>query len=145
MLIKETIPIEFAEIEPDNFHLFVQVKIGRKNSRLLLDTGASKTVLDQTRVLQFTQSHHLRNHDVASVGLGSSSVETQITLLSSMRFGSIKIKPVEVAVLDLCHVNQTYEMHNMKPIDGVLGSDLLYQLKAVIDYGKRNLQLKKEN
>ncbi len=142
MLNKETLPIEFAEIEPGNFHLFMKVKIGRKNARLLLDTGASKTVLDQSRVLQFIQFHHLKSHDIASVGLGSNSVETQLTQLSSMGFGTIKIKPVEVAVLDLSHVNQTYAMLGMPVIDGVLGSDILYQLKAVIDYGTKRVRLK---
>ena len=45
-------------------------------------------------------------------------------------------------LLDLSHVNNSYEQIKLKPVDGVLGSDLLLKYSAVIDYDKKILKLK---
>jgi predicted aspartyl protease len=45
------IKIDVREIEKKNYHLFIDLKMGGKPCRLLLDTGASKTVLDAGRIL----------------------------------------------------------------------------------------------
>lgn len=139
---KDKLDIEFSEIDPDNFHLFVRIKIGPKKARLLLDTGASKTVFDQTRILKFIKSNTLKDVEGNSVGLGSNHVETQITKIKSLSFGKIKLSNVEVASMNLNNVLETYTMLKMEAIDGVLGSDLLYRLKAVIDYEKKVLKVK---
>jgi hypothetical protein len=44
-------------------------------------------------------------------------------------------------VLDLSHVNKSYEMIGLKPIDGVIGSDLLMKLKARIDFLAKTLKI----
>ncbi len=142
MLVKDTLPIEFSEIDPENFHLFVKIKVGRKTARLLLDTGASKTVFDQNRILKFIEAGSLINVEGNAVGLGSNSVAAQVTRINKISFGKIILDKVEVASMDLSHVLETYSMLNMKAIDGVLGSDLLYRLKAIIDYEKKVLKVK---
>lgn len=141
MVVKETLPIEFIEIEPGNFHLFVYLKIGRKKARMLLDTGASKTAFDQIEVLKFVSEKTLRSHEIQSVGLGSNAVLTQLSQLPKMKFGNLILQRQEVAVLNLNHVNQAYEMLHLKKIDGVLGSDILHALHAIIHYPKAELKL----
>ena len=44
--------------------------------------------------------------------------------------------------IDLSHVNKSYENIKLKPIDGVIGSDILLQFKAVVNYEKMELTLK---
>ncbi|MDZ4667206.1 MAG: retropepsin-like aspartic protease [bacterium] len=141
MVIKETLPIQLVEIEPGNYHPFIFAKIGRQKVRLLLDTGASKTAFDQEQILKFVSEETLRSYEIQSVGLGSNTVLTQLSHLPKIKFGSIELQQQEVAVLNLSHVNQAYEMLNLKKIDGVLGSDILYALKAIINYPKAQLSL----
>jgi hypothetical protein len=54
----------------------------------------------------------------------------------------VKLKNYLVAVIDLTHVNQTYEGVGKKPIFGIVGSDILMDRKAIIDYSKKILILK---
>jgi len=138
---KETIPIEFIEIEPGNFHLFISIKVGSKKARLLLDTGASKTAFDQQKVLKFVSGDLVVKQDMNSIGLGSNEVETHLSLLPSIKLGKIKLSKYEVAVLDLNHVNMAYKTLGFKKIDGVLGSDLLHRFEAIINYKKAQLSL----
>lgn len=138
---KHKIKIIIEEIEKGNYHLFVEMKIGESKARLLLDTGASKTVFDKERVLQFVKKKNIKKNDSKSVGLGSKEVKTKVVELKKMKIGDMKIKEMEVAVLDLENVNQSYLLIKLPKIDGVLGSDLLMKYKAIINYEKRILGL----
>jgi len=135
------INITIQEIEKKNYHLFVQLKIEEKVARLLLDTGASKTVFDSKRVLKFVKKKNMKANKSKSVGLGTSEVETKIVEISNLKFGTMKVKNMEIAVLDLSHVNHSYQEIKLPKIDGVLGSDFLMKYKAVINYPKALLKL----
>ncbi len=139
--IKSSIPLSIETLEADNYHLFINVKIGRKKARLLVDTGASKTVFDHERLLQFVGSTKNKAEFAESVGLGAEMVKTELIEISTITCGEIKIKNTTVAVLSLSHVNDAYKMLGINPIDGVFGSDLLFQYKAVINYKLKKLML----
>jgi len=47
----------------------------------------------------------------------------------------------EAVLLDLSHVNKSYEQIGLKQIEGVLGSDILLKYNAIIDYPKKELRL----
>jgi hypothetical protein len=51
------------------------------------------------------------------------------------------LNKLEVAVLPIGHVNQTYQQINLPPIDGVLGSDFLTKYKAIINYPEAMIKL----
>jgi predicted aspartyl protease len=44
------IPLELMNIEGDGYHLMIEAEVNEKTVRLLVDTGASKTVFDKTRL-----------------------------------------------------------------------------------------------
>ena len=50
---KNTVPLTIIPIENDGFHLMVEGFINGKAARFLIDTGASRTVFDQERILDF--------------------------------------------------------------------------------------------
>ncbi len=53
--------------------------------------------------------------------------------------GDFEIKDDKMILLDLSHVNESYKLMKLKPVDGVIGGDILKKYKAVIDYGKKVL------
>jgi len=46
-------------------------------------------------------------------------------------------------LFDLSHVNTALTQHNAKKVDGIIGADILRKGKAIIDYNKNVLYLKK--
>jgi hypothetical protein len=54
----------------------------------------------------------------------------------------MKIEKMQLAVLDLTHINELYSASTDLEICGLLGGDFLVQHKAVIDYKKRRLILR---
>ncbi|RLD40116.1 MAG: hypothetical protein DRI86_15855 [Bacteroidetes bacterium] len=135
------IDLELLSIEGDGFHLMVGAKIGRNKVRLLVDTGASKSVFDKERLSDILGIEDFENMEQLSTGLGTSTMQSQMTEVRTFSIGSIKIKNSQVVVMDLSHVNESYAALGDKGIDGVLGSDFLEYHNAVIYYKKPRLKL----
>jgi len=76
-----------------------------------------------------------------SVGLGTNSMPSIVTVIDLISFGHLKIKNYQAVALDLSHVLESYSKLGLPRVDGILGGDLLYQYRAVVDYGKSILTL----
>lgn len=136
------IPIHIYTIENDGFHLLIEALVNNKKANMLIDTGASQTVFDMTRITGFVDEIDFDLNDKLSTGLGTNTMESHITIIRKIKMGSIIIKNYEAILLDLGHVNASYKKLKLKPIDGVIGSDLLLGFRAIIDYHKQTLKLK---
>lgn len=138
------IPLELKNIEEDGYHLMIEAQVNEQPVRLLVDTGASKTVFDKTRLKALVDEGAEENYEELeqlSTGLGTNSMQGQLAQLDSFKFGDVVIKDFPVVVLDMEHVNQSYEMLGDKGIDGVLGSDILKKYNAVIYFKKKILKV----
>ena len=135
-----SIPIKVLKLD-DGFHLLLNIKVNGKAARLLIDTGASQTVFDKERIARFISSRSFEDHDKLSTGLGTSTMKSHLAVIDKILLGKIEIRNYKTVVIDLSHVNIAYAQLKQKPVDGVLGSDILKRYKAVIDYGKKRLVL----
>jgi predicted aspartyl protease len=135
------IPAEIIFIEEDGYHLLIHPVINDREASLLVDTGASRTVFDKERFLKLAGEQEFEKNDKLSTGLGTNSMETQMTHVENFKLGSLLIRNFEVIILDLHHVNASYQKLGLREIDGVLGNDILMNYKAIIDFGKKELRL----
>lgn len=138
----ELIPLNFLAIEGDGIHLLIVIRINGKKANMLVDTGASRTVFDINRISKFTSKKKFGKNNQLSTGLGTNSMLSHHTILKKVKIGKLKIENFEAILLDLKHVNESYEKIGLGSIDGVLGGEILTNFKAVIDYGKKQLKLK---
>ena len=139
--MRSFIPIKILKLD-DGFHLQISIRINNKPANVLIDTGASQTVFDKARIADFLKEEKFELHDKLSTGLGTSDMKSHLVIIDEISLGKIKNKNYKSVVIDLSHVNVAYKQMKQKPIDGVLGSDILKKYKAVIDYGKRVLSLR---
>lgn len=138
---KVSIPIKILKLE-GGFHLLINIRVNGKPARLLIDTGASHTVFDKGQILNFLKKEKFEKHDKLSTGLGTSDMKSHLAVIDKISLGKKEISNYKTVVIDLSHVNVAYKHVKQKPIDGVLGSDILKKYKAVIDYGNKKLSLK---
>ena len=134
------IPIKLLKLD-SGFHLLISLHINGKPARVLIDTGASQTVFDKIQIKNFLKEEKFESHDKLSTGLGTNDMKSHLVVIDKMKIGKTEIKNYKTVVIDLSHVNVAYRQMKQKPIDGVLGSDILKKHKAVIDYGKKKLIL----
>ena len=136
------VPLQLINLQNDGFHLLVEVVVFGQSFNVVLDTGASKTVLDKATVENHIAAGDLLFSDKLSTGLGTNSMESFILNLPDLHIGRLKLKDFEAAVLDLSSISLAYENLQLPAVIGVLGGDILQQYNAVIDYGKLQLTLR---
>jgi hypothetical protein len=134
-----TLKFNLLPIEDDGFHLQSTLKINGKEAVVIIDTGASRSVFDEERIAQFVDNTLLEEHDRLSTGLGTNTMSSKKVNLEKLTINTLDILNYEATILNLSHVNQSYEKLALPLIDGVLGSDILADYKAVIDYGNKEI------
>ena len=135
------IPINIINIEGDGFHIVTDGLINDKSARFVVDTGASRTVFDKDRVLNYINNPEFAEKEGLSAGIGGTDISSFIFNIEELSFGDLKINDYQAVAMDLSNINTSYEMIKLPPIDGVLGGDLLRKHNAVISYRLKKIRL----
>ncbi|WP_372751767.1 retropepsin-like aspartic protease [Labilibaculum sp.] len=139
--MKIEIPIEIIELENESYHLLVSCKVNQSHfGDLVIDTGASKTVLDRN----FVPAYELlgeQTSEMQSRGLGEGSLNTEMVKIDSFQLGGLQLRDFHCALIDLSGINEMYKEHCQREICGLLGSDFLVKHQAIINYKSEILQL----
>ncbi len=138
-----TVKLLITSLDETGVHVFLNVLVNDIKCRFLLDTGASKTVLDKAWFEKHVGNKKLKTMKQETTGLHSSVSESHSGKVEKLKIGAIEVKKYQFAAIDLSHVNSTYAKIGVKKIQGILGSDLLVEFGALIDYKKKKITLEK--
>lgn len=121
-------------------HLVLAGEINRIPAQMLVDTGASKTVVDA----QWCQAHQVPLVETGRHGGGAGGVELPIYTVPdvSLTLDGIRIPTDSLVAIDLSHVNRSLAMKGGQPLAGVIGADVLRRQGAVLDYATDSLYLR---
>jgi len=139
--MKVSIPIIVTTIPPKGYHIFVAGKFGRKRVLFLIDTGASKSVIDLTYATKYLPDKNLIQTNHQTTGLGANIPNSTFIKLNQIKIGKAKIGSMKFAILDLSMVNDAYASAQLEPIVAIVGGDILKKYKAMIDYESKSLTL----
>lgn len=135
------IPINIINIDGDGFHIVTDGLINGKSARFVVDTGASRTVFDKDRILNYINNPEFSEKEGLSAGIGGTDISSFIFDIDELCFGDLMIKNYQAVAMDLSNINTSYEMIKLPPIDGVFGGDLLKKHNAVINYRLKKIRL----
>jgi predicted aspartyl protease len=107
---------------------------------LIIDTGASHTLIDVERARRFDLETEDRGG--RATGLGGSGQPVEAGRLDNVEIGALRFESIPVTVLDLSQVNRLLRSMGREPVDGIIGADVLMAQQAVIDYGSLSVYLK---
>ncbi len=122
-------------------HFEVRASINGTKGRFILDTGASNSCVGFHEVDMFNLITEDSEHKAA--GAGTTEIDTQLSQDNTLTFGNFSIKEVSLVLLDLSHINAAMTKQNAKPVNGIIGADILEKCKAIIDYNKKKVYLSK--
>ena len=134
------IKLEKIAIEDEGCHLLLDAKIEGRQLKLVLDTGASRTVVDYSFLSEMNQKDSFELQSDLSVGVGSNQLNSYLVEVQQFEIGNLKIDNYKMACMDLSHIQETYAKLNYPQVHGVLGGDILLQHKAIIDYEQEVLR-----
>lgn len=122
-------------------HLELKAVINGVKGRFILDTGASNSCVGIDRIdyfkLEATES------EAKAAGAGAVDMETKKSENNRLKIGKWATQNFNLVLFDLSHVNTALTDHHAKEVHGIIGADILEKGKAIIDYNKKVLYLKK--
>ena len=113
-------------------HLLIKGKINGVKGNFILDTGASNSCVGFESIEQFKLDAQFS--ETKAAGAGATGMDTQIAKNNNIKIGSWQNQEMHIVIFDMSHVNEALQNYKVKPVDGILGADILIKGKAIIDY-----------
>jgi hypothetical protein len=107
----------------------------------ILDTGASNSCVGFESVSLFQLE--AEDSKTKASGAGATGMKTQTAFNNTLELGLWKDMEFHLVIFDLSHVNEALIQHKSKPVDGIIGADVLMKGKAIVDYYNHSLYLLK--
>ena len=121
-------------------HLMIKAKINTFSGNFILDTGANNSCVGHEGIEKFQL--FAEYSDTKAAGAGATGMETQISKNNTLQLSRWKTNKLNLIVFDMSHVNEALKSYKAKPVDGIIGADVLLKGKAIIDYYNHYLYLK---
>ena len=113
-------------------HIVCNLKINNKRARFLVDTGASNSCFDILKKEKYSIQSKGKEIELTS------AAEKKMGAVSSdnckLTFNFHKGLDVTLMLIDMSTINDALEEQKEKKIDGILGGDILEEIKAKINY-----------
>lgn len=121
-------------------HFEIKATLNGVKGLFILDTGASNSCVGFEAIETFNLT--AKDSEIKAAGAGASDMLTQVSKKNKLKIGKWKKDKVALVLFNLTHVNTALLNYNSKPVDGIIGADILKKAKAIIDYDKRFVYLK---
>ena len=121
-------------------HFEMKATINGVKGRFILDTGASSSCVGFEGIETFNLK--AKDSNIMAAGAGAINMETKMSKKNKIKIGKWHDNKVVLVLFNLTHVNTALINHNSKPVDGIIGADVLKKGNAIIDYEKKYLYLK---
>ncbi len=121
-------------------HLLIKATINGVLGNFILDTGASNSCVGFDSIEKFNLKAG-RSKTKAS-GAGGTGMMTKIAKNNALKIGRWNTVELHLIIFDMSHVNEALTQYKAKPVDGIIGADVLLEGKAIIDYYNHCLYLK---
>lgn len=139
-------PLEGAPTAPEHgisipvrrighLHLVSVELNGSRTAQLILDTGASHTILSQEVIRELALLPSDYRPGLVSLKTASGSVDAQIVRIDSMKIATAEVRNSSAAV----HTVPDFP----SGVDGLLGLSFLHQFEITLDSNKGELRLKR--
>lgn len=121
-------------------HFEIIATINGVKGRFILDTGASNSCVGFESVEMFKLL--AEDSEIKAAGAGATDMDTKLSENNKIRIGKWKNSDLVLVLFNLSHVNSALIKHKSKPVQGIIGADVLQKGRAIIDYNKKYLYLK---
>jgi len=131
------IPFELLTLENIGVQPLMNCIINEHEASMIIDTGASKSVISETFVKKITGESKGDEPflNMRGAGIGDNHEETYITVVPEIICKNKCANNFEFVVIDISHINEILTYLEEEEVHGLIGSDLLSFWQTEIDYG----------
>ena len=136
------IPIEIIRIENDGHHIIIKGKINKKDSFLMIDTGASRSVFSiELLNVKTKEDLSMYQNYTSAITLTPDEIPSTGGIIRELELQDLKIQNYDQTFHHRIYLIYLYQDNSGKTIKGLIGNDLLIKYNAVIDYSNKVLIL----
>lgn len=133
------VKLELIKMASGHLHIYGQLNGVRGN--FILDTSAGATVIEEKSKDKFRMQ--TKESEQQATGAGGAGIQLQTSGANTLKIGKLELTEQHLILMNLDHVNKAFESMGLEKADGVIGTDILTNNKAIIDYFNLILYLKK--
>lgn len=136
------IPFKLISLNEGGYHLLLELEINNIKTFAVIDTGASRSVFDINQIEEMKIK--IIEHDVESnsIGVGGEIANMQIGEFKKLKIQKLLIKRINIVLIDLLKVTESYLSIGLPKISMILGNDILVNHQAEINYKQQFIKFK---
>jgi hypothetical protein len=119
-------------------HHAVGIMLNGKPGAFLVDTGAGATVIDNAYLQRFALT---AGRDTGSAAGASGKIRLDPVRVSAFAVGGTRTRLHQIYAMDLSYIVDAVNAGSPRPVQGLIGQDVLRDQKAVIDFDQSILFL----
>lgn len=116
-------------------HFCIDVYVEGQLCNMLLDSGASKSVLDNG----FAEYLELEKEKDEIVEGAVGNIRSAIVKVNEIHIGRVSVENMEINCIDLSQLNATYSSMGIQKVHGIIGADILEKTRAIVNFGSLNI------
>ena len=132
------IPFKVVELENHSYHIVVDGRIDGTSITFIIDTGASRTIIDKCYADKLIKIANMSEEPIAT-GLNAEQIPVELYKIPVLILEKIKFKNIQSLTADLTPINEVYSKLTGKRIGGLIGCDFLLKHVKRINFKKKYL------
>ncbi len=134
----QRIPFQIVELENQSYHIVIDGKIEDVDVTLIIDTGASRTIIDKCFAGKLEKLSMGAENPMAT-GLSAEQIPVELFNISRLTLEGVVFENIQSLTADLNAINEVYKNLTGKTIGGLIGCDFLLKKVKKIDFQKKYL------
>jgi hypothetical protein len=141
MILK--IPYQVIELESRSYHIVVEGRIDGTEILFIVDTGASRTILDKEYAGILEKLPEGAEIPMAT-GLAAEQIPVELYNISMLTLSEVSFSGTQVLTADLNPINEVYSKITGKRIGGLIGCDFLLKNVKAIDFKRKYMTVSRK-
>jgi predicted aspartyl protease len=120
-------------------HIIIECKVNNVKGKFVLDTGASNSCINYLSTDKFNINFMISKEKASSAT--NQINQTFYSKDNLLKIGDLEKNNFDVFLFDMTYINDSLKEKGINELDGIIGSDVLKEFNANINYKKKVLSL----
>lgn len=135
----EALPITIISCN-SGYLSFIDILINRRETRMLVDSGASITLIDVYQTDNLSLSIPPNNSTHTFIMMNEEN-DGDIRTADEVDFGSLHLKNFNFHAISMSNINNSLVNNRVAPAHGIIGMDFMYKHQVKLDFAKKQFEI----
>ena len=120
-------------------HILIECEINYVSGIFIVDTGASNSCVNYLSASKFNIEFEVYNEKASSATDKINEIFN--SKKNVLKIGGLQKNDIDLVLFDMTFINNSLKEKGVSEVDGIIGSNILNELNACINYKKKEISL----